>query len=93
MEITQDQYLKALDILDKVELAQKAVEAFEEQKLFEENPIFEIMQKGKVQFIEGEVIRENPLLWRATRIHYIHEKGTVERLIEYASKPTDNCIN
>ena len=43
------------------------------------------MEKGKVTFVEGEIVRENPMLWRATKLRYEYEKGTVERSIEYAS--------
>jgi len=87
MEVTEKQYQAALDILSKVELAQKAVKAYEEQQRFESDPVAEIMEHGKVEFIEGEIIRENPLLWRATKLRYVQDKGTVERVITYGSAP------
>lgn len=86
-EITEDQYQKALDIVAKYDLAQKAIAQYEEQQRFENDPVAEIMEKGQVQFVEGEIIRENPLLWRAIKLHYVHEKGTVERVLEYVSDP------
>ncbi len=84
MEVTKAQYQQALDVLSKVELAQKAVAAYEEQNRWTEDPIGKIMEDGQVEFIAGEVIRENPMLWRATHLRYVHDKGTVERIISYA---------
>jgi hypothetical protein len=87
MEVTKEQYERALDVLSKVALAQKAVQAYEEQQKWVNNPIQEIIEQGKPEFISGEVIRNNPMLWRASKIRYVHEKGTVERTISYASNP------
>jgi len=85
MEVTKDEYDKAVVLLSKVELAQKAVEAYEEQQRWINDPVQEIMEQGKAEFVEGEIIRNNPMLWRATQLRYVHEKGTVERLIVYAT--------
>lgn len=86
-DITEDQYLKALQIVEKYDLAKKAIEQYEAQQRFESDPTAEIMEAGKVEFVEGEIIRDNPLLWRATKLRYVHEKGTVERIVSYSSEP------
>jgi hypothetical protein len=85
MKITEEQYLEALALLNKTEEAKQMIEQFEEQQRYADNPELEIMEKGKVEFVAGEVIRENPMLWRATHLRYVHEKGTVERIISYAN--------
>lgn len=87
MEVTKEDYEKALLLLSKVELAKKAVEAYENQTRWTEDPVSKIMEESKPVFIEGETIRDTDLLWRATKLRYVHEKGTVERVIAYAEGP------
>lgn len=91
-DITETQYQQALTVLSKVELAEKVVEEYEEQQRFLNDPTAEIMDNGKVTIVEGEIIRNNPLLWRATKLHYVHERGTVERVITYSSEPIDKNL-
>lgn len=86
MEVTKDEYDKAVVLLSKVELAQKVVEAYEDQTRWTEDPVAKIMEESKPVFVEGETVRGTDLLWRATKLRYVHEKGTVERVITYSSE-------
>lgn len=85
MEVTKQQYERALDVLSKVEQAKKAKEAYEEQQRWTEDPIQSIIEQGKVEFVAGERIRNSDMIWRATQLRYVHEKGTVERTIVYST--------
>jgi hypothetical protein len=85
MEITEEQYLEALALINKTEEAKQLIQQFEEQQRYADNPELEIMEKGKVEFVEGESIRNSPFLWRATKIKYVHAKGTILRTVEYAN--------
>ena len=90
-EITKDQYDKAKLLLSRVDEAEKVVEAYEDQTRWTEDPISKIMEESKAVFVEGEQVR-GELLWRATKVRYVHEKGTVERVIEYAEGPNSKGI-
>lgn len=91
-EITEEQYQEALSLINQSEEAKAIIEKYEEQQRFENNPLAEIMENGKVEFVEGEIIRDNPLLWRATKLYYVHQKGTVERVVSYSSEPTSKDL-
>jgi hypothetical protein len=84
-EVTQLEYEKALNLLSKVKSAKEAVEAYENQIRWKEDPVSKIMEESKAEFVAGETVRGTDLLWRATKLRYIHEKGTVERVIAYSS--------
>lgn len=90
-EITKEQYDKALILLAKVEDAERAVRLYEDQVRWTEDPVAKIMEESKPEYIEGEQVR-GELLWRATKLRYVHEKGTVERVIEYAEGPNSKGI-
>lgn len=88
-EITEEQYQQALALVTQTEDAKAIIAKYEEQQRFETDPVAEIMENGEVEFVEGEIIRNNPLLWRATKLHYQHDKGTVEGIINYKN-PSDS---
>lgn len=92
MEVTKEDYEKALALLAKVELAEKVVKAYEDQTRWTEDPISKIMEESKAEFVEGETIRGTDLLWRATKLRYVHERGTVERVIEYSEGPNSKEV-
>lgn len=92
MEVTKLQYEQALAVLSKVELAQKAVEAYENQIRWTEDPVSKIMEESKPVFVAGETVRGTDLLWRATKLRYVHEKGTVEREIVYTEGPNSKGL-
>ena len=89
MEITEEQYQAALALISQAEEAKLIVQQYEENVIYKDDPKLEIMEKGTVQFLEGEIVRENPLLWRATKLKYTHQKGVIERTLVY-SDPTES---
>lgn len=84
--ITEEQYLEAIEILEKKEQAETVVAMYERQKEDYEGSLIQlIVETGKPIFVDGEVVRGNPMLWRATKIRYEHSDRIVERSIEYSS--------
>lgn len=84
MPVTKEEYDKALNLLTRVKRAERDIAEYEEEQRWISDPVTEIMEQGKVEFVAGEKIRKNDMLWRATSLRYVHEKGTVERSIVYA---------
>ena len=85
MEITKDQYQEALALINKSEEAKQLIQKYEEQLRYKDDPNLEIIEKGEIEFVKGESIRNSPFLWRATQIKYVHPKGTLLRTVEFAN--------
>ena len=90
-EVTKDEYEESKLILEKVEKAKERIKKFEDQERFETDPIADIIVKGEMKYIEGEQVRDSTL-FRATKIHYITEKGTVERIVSYQNDSKSNAL-
>lgn len=87
-EITLEQYERALDLLQKVPLAKRTVEAYEEQQRYKEDPISEIVEKGVMTVVAFEVIDKHSIC-RVTKYRYQLEGKIAERTITYLNPVTE----